>query len=129
MEWIEIVMYGLFALVGLLIVCMVLYGVYSALDYLLAHSYTKHPAHVVERSYSPSQTSVGVGPTSTGGTVTTISSTAAEWILVCQLDDQSIHPFSIDEDTWGRCKKGTAVDVAYWVGRFSGRRRGWELWT
>lgn len=115
--------------VGLLaLVLGLLYGLYCGVDYLLATGYTTEPAMVIERCYTPLHRHGGVGPTIQGGVVTTVSSTPALWTVVCQLQDGTLYPFDVRQATWGRLREGTKVDVAYWRGRWSHERRGWELY-
>lgn len=83
--WPEWIFAGLFVLVGLIVICIVLYGIFWIFTPYKAPFKIK--AKVKHLSFSPSKSFVGVGPSSNGGAVTTVGFTSESYNIIFKLED------------------------------------------
>ena len=76
---------------------------------------------VIEKSYTPSSTGTGVGPSigGSGGVAVVVTSTSAKYILFVRLENESIDEVHVDREEWLETNKGERFMYSVKIGRFS----------
>lgn len=78
---------------------------------------TFRPAVVVDRAYHPSQTSVGFGTSSSGQSVTTVSTTDEKYTVIFRVGDD-VRSVTVEPSYWAACKPGDHATLGYRSGLF-----------
>jgi len=84
--------------------------------------YVTRSGVVIEKSYTPSSTGTGVGPSigGSGGVAVVVTSSSETYTLFIERNNGEIDNHETDRDTWLRAKVGDKITYRVWVGRFLG---------
>ena len=114
-------------LIVAVIACAGVFLVLIIADIVSAKPSNAFQVRVVEKSYTPSQTTtgVGIGSGSNGksSTVVTTSTTSERWSLICEYDGE-IMVVDSNSKMWASAKSGDYIYAAKRVGRILGVEYG-----
>lgn len=105
-------------LVGFILVACILLLISFPINAVVG-SWEFRDVEVIDRSYTPSRTSTGVGPNVGGkGVAVTTSTTSESWTLIVKDGEGSVIPVSTSPGNWAVRKAGDYVRIRRWAGCF-----------
>ena len=99
-------------------------GVFIVFDYVLGHDEVRNGV-VSEKSYIPSSSGMGVGPSIdgnggvSGGVSIVTTYTSEKYILFIIKDNGEVKKFNTNEYTWLKYERGDKIKYKVRVGRFT----------